>query len=54
MLSDEADPKEKAKRREERKSYDVFKMKFPNYDHKDLKVFLDFYEFIVAEAKLNE
>lgn len=51
VLSDEAEPKEKAKRLEERKSHDVFKKKFPN---RDVFVFFELYDLIVAEAKLKD
>lgn len=43
--------KEKAKKLEERKSFEVFKKKFPN---QDVYVFFELYDLVKAEAKLNE
>lgn len=51
ILSEEADPKEKGKKLEDRKSFELFIKKFPN---QDLYLFFEFYELVVADAKFNE
>jgi hypothetical protein len=50
-MVEEVDPNEKGKKLEQRKSYELFKKKFPN---KDLYMFFEFYELVMAEAKSNE